>query len=611
MARVGARRRLLRSGRPLAARHPARLARARGLRRRAAAARSVRGADRGRPRAGDRARAAGRRRRRPGAAARRRRRGRRPASPLSFAQQRLWFLDRLEPASPVYNMPAGRPAARPARLAGAGGRPAARSCAGTRRCAPPSRRPAAGRCRSSRRPSPVALPAVDLSGLPPREREAEAARARAAEARRPFDLGRGPLLRASLLRLGGERAPAARSSSTTSSRTAGRSASCCASWRRSTGPPSPGGPRRCRRCRSSTPTSPLWQRGWLPARPWTGSSAGGAGSSPACRRSSCPPTGRGRPSSAYRGAPLPARPAAGRGRGVAAARPARGGDPVHGPPRRLRRSARPLGGQELLAVGTPVANRTRVELEGLIGFFVNTLALRADLTGDPTVPRPARPRARETALGAYAHQDLPFEKLVEELRPERDLARSAALPGPASRSRTRRCADSSCPALTLAPVEIEPGTAKFDLTLVRARRPPSGLAGWLEYDADLFDPRHGRAPAGALRDAARAALAADPGRRLSELPLLSAGGAPAAPPRVGGSRPRRRRRGRPAHRGAGRRAGAARPRKRSPWSQAGARAHLPASSTTVPAASPGRLRAPAAWGRRCTVAICSPSARRG
>ena len=80
-----------------------------------------------------------------------------------------------------------------------------------------------------------------------------------------------------------------------------------------------------------------------------------------------------------------------------------------------------LSGQDDLVVGSPVANRNRRETEGLIGFFANNLALRGDLAGDPSAGDLLL-RVREVALGAYAHQDLPFERLVEELQPERSLS---------------------------------------------------------------------------------------------------------------------------------------------------------------------------------------------
>ncbi len=141
-------------------------------------------------------------------------------------------------------------------------------------------------------------------------------------------------------------------------------------------------------------------------------------------------------------------------------------------------------GQDDLYMGTPIAGRGRSELEGLIGFFLNTLVLRTDLAGDPTF-RELVGRVRETALGAYAHQDVPFEKLLEELRPERDLSRTPffqvmlnMLNFPA--------AGFTLPDLTLEAFASPAAGSKLDLTLYVAEREGRIGIEWV-YNADLFD----------------------------------------------------------------------------------------------------------------------------
>src|SRR5262249_51235791 len=141
-------------------------------------------------------------------------------------------------------------------------------------------------------------------------------------------------------------------------------------------------------------------------------------------------------------------------------------------------------GQDDLVVGTPVANRTHAATEGLIVCFINTLALRADLAANPPGTELLR-QVRETALGAYAHQDLPFERLIDELELPRDLSRTPlaqaalALQNPPS------------PAVALSGLSLEvlstpTATAKFDLTLT-VTETPQGLAGSVEYSTDLFE----------------------------------------------------------------------------------------------------------------------------
>jgi len=136
-----------------------------------------------------------------------------------------------------------------------------------------------------------------------------------------------------------------------------------------------------------------------------------------------------------------------------------------------------------IAVGSPIANRDHSEIEKLIGFFTNTLVLRTDLSQHPSF-REVLQRVRETALGAYSHQEIPFEKLVEALQPERDLSRPPlfqvlfafhdlpVLP--------------NLPDLDLTLLDADSGTAKFDLSLLMRLDPKEGLVGMLEYNSDLF-----------------------------------------------------------------------------------------------------------------------------
>jgi len=174
-------------------------------------------------------------------------------------------------------------------------------------------------------------------------------------------------------------------------------------------------------------------------------------------------------------------------------------------------------GDDDLVVGTPIANRTHPWLEGLIGFFVNTLALRSRLDEvDPSF-RDLLRRTRTAALGAYAHQDLPFEKLVEELRVERSLRHSPVFQVMLV-LQNAPMADLELPGLTLAPLPLAPGAAKFDLSLSFVDT-ESGLRAALEYDASAFD----WSTAARLLHRLEAFLtvaATDPDCQLSALPVL-------------------------------------------------------------------------------------------
>ncbi|MFF2900130.1 amino acid adenylation domain-containing protein [Streptomyces sp. NPDC057966] len=176
-------------------------------------------------------------------------------------------------------------------------------------------------------------------------------------------------------------------------------------------------------------------------------------------------------------------------------------------------------GQEDIAVGSPVAGRNRAETEDLIGFFVNTLVLRTDLSGDPAFTE-LLDRVKDTALGAYDHQDLPFERLVEELAPDRDLSRNPLFQTMFVLQNTPDSHAWQLPGAAVEPFAVREEEAKFDLTLILTERPDGSLDGDLVFALDLFAPDTAERLAGHFTTLLCAAVAG-PERRLSELEVLT------------------------------------------------------------------------------------------
>lgn len=404
--------------------------------------------------------------------------------PVSFAQQRLWFFQQMYPESAAYNVSLAtwllgslhvnhiedalneivrRHEALRTNIDLVDGQPA--------QLISPSRT--------------VAVPVSDLSGLPDAEREVEARRLAAEEIGRAFDLGGGPLLRVRLLRLSAEEYVLVlvlhhivcdgwsidvlfnELSTLYAAYTAGEN--------------------------SPLPELPVqyadyavWQREWLSGEVldeqleyWRGQLAG----APELLEL---PTDRPRPQ----------------------VRSLNGSFVSFDLPTGLASKLRQLcqregvtlfmlllgafqlllsryGGQTDVVVGTPIAGRNRQEVEGLIGFFVNTLVLRTDLSGGPSF-RELLQRVREVCLGAYAHAELPLEKLVEELQPERSLSHSPLFQVMFALQNTPENEAQQMPGLEARPVEPEVTTAAFDLTL-NVEESAENIHGRLRYNTDLFD----------------------------------------------------------------------------------------------------------------------------
>ncbi|HVR95216.1 MAG TPA: condensation domain-containing protein, partial [Thermoanaerobaculia bacterium] len=429
--------------------------------------------------------------------------------PLSFAQERLWFLQQLDPVGSAYNMPNAL------RLRGR-----LDVAALERAVREVVRRHEALRTRFSLPdgfPVPIVepvpallLPLADLTALPEAARSAEAERLLTAEALRPFDLERGPVARHLLLRLDPEEHAVL---------FAAHHIACdgwsLGLWAHEV---------QTFYQKGRLPELPVqyadfaaWQRSWLVGEELTAQVEFWRQ-----RLEGAPPF-----------LDLPAdhpRPPVQTFRGDAAWIVLPGDLLADLKGLALRHNASlfmvllsgfqlllgRLAGQDDLVVGSPIAGRVP-EVEGLIGCFLNTLALRADLSGNPSFAA-LLGRVRETALAAYAHQDVPFEKLLQELRPERDLSRTSVFqvlfnmlnaPG----------ADVGLPGLTIEPLGLSETAAKFDLTLYVAER-GEGLILNLVYNADLFDrPRMEemlRQYRGLLDQAV-----ADPGAAISRYTLLT------------------------------------------------------------------------------------------
>ncbi len=436
--------------------------------------------------------------------------------PLSFVQQRLWVIDRLQPGNPVYNIP------RILRMKGSLNLDALQKALHEIVRRHESQRtvfPASGgepvQVITDTLPAPVTL--EDLSGLPEEEREAEARRLAGEEARRPFDLINGPLARHRLLRL----APDDHIFLLTVHHIISDGWSAGIFFQElsalyeafTRGKPSPL-PALAIQCADYA----VWQRQWLRGEVLTKLVAWWRehlkGAPPVLEL----PADRPRSEKlSYQGASeiVPFSPelastlnAFSRKEDVTLFITLLAG---------FQALLSRLTNQEQIVVGTDVANRTAVEVEPLIGCFINVLALHTDLSGNPTF-RELLGRVRKVALGAWAHQDIPFDKLVEELQPERSSSRNPIvqvlfvmqnIPAP-----KREMAG-----LELVSFPMPVKYSKFDLAVFMTER-EGKLSGYWVYSSDLFDRATILRFAGQFERLLTNAAAA-PDTRISDLEMFS------------------------------------------------------------------------------------------
>ena len=445
------------------------------------------------------------------------RRPRHDSAVLSFAQQRLWFLDQLEPGSPFYSIPVAFHLRGP--LDAGALEQSLNAVVQRHEVLRTTFVSIEGQPHQVIAPTLTApLPLVDLRDVDEAEREREVVRLVEAAARQPFDLARGPLLRAQLLRL----APEVHTFALIIHH------SVCDEWALGI---------LFRELSAFYNAAVSGQTATLPELPiqyadfaaWQQEQLQGAtlerqlaywrerlhGPLPVLEL----PTDQPRPArQTFRGTRLLFEVPADIAEGLQALSRREGATLFMTLMAAFQTMLARYSGQSDISVGTPVAGRSRIEIEDQIGLFFNTLVLRADLSGDPTF-RALLGQVREAALGAYAHQDLPFEKLVEELQPERDPGRNPIFQVLFDLHNVG-VAELQLVQITARSFEIDSGTSKFDLSLVIAEQ-ADGLAGALTYNTDLFEHNTIARMAGHLQTLL-ASIVANPDQRIGALQLLTA-----------------------------------------------------------------------------------------
>ncbi|AEI67116.1 non-ribosomal peptide synthetase [Corallococcus macrosporus] len=437
--------------------------------------------------------------------------------PQSFVQQRLWVMEQLTPDTATYNNPAA------VTIDGALDVGAMET----------SLRRVVQRHESLRTTfrnegdlpvqvvhphAPLELPITDLSTVPEGERDARARRLAKEEAHVPFNLVRGPLFRARLLRLAADRHVLLVTMHHIVSdgwsvgvlvREVAEGYEAAVQGRAPHFPPLP----------VQYADYALWQREWMQGPVlesrlgyWREQLAG----APAALEL---PTDRPRPAvQTYRGALLPVSLPAALTEAVTTVARRHEATPFMVLLATWQVLLSRYSGQQDISVGSPIAGRTRPELEGLIGFFVNTLVFRARMSPELTF-RELLAQIKASTLGAFEHQDVPFEKLVDVLQPARDPSRAPLFQVTFTLQNTPPVR-LELPGLSLQVLETELETVKFDLSLL-LEESPKGFSGALNYNTDLFDAATAERMMGHFRTLLESVVA-NADQRLAELPLLRA-----------------------------------------------------------------------------------------